>query len=1319
MIDVIGTVTDASNVTLTVGADTVQITAGNFTHQVSLTEGLNTITVTAEDEAGNTATETRSVTLDAAPPLLTITAPADSTVTNLSPIGVTGTVTDATNITLTINADTVLVTGGAFIHQVSLTEGQNTITVTAVDEAGNTTADTLSVTLSTAPPEIIVSTPPDDFITDLSVIEVAGSVTSTSPVTLTVNSDTVLVVDDNFTKLVDLTEGMNRIIITVIDEFGGTSADTVSGRLDTENPALTVSSPYNGSIVLDSLINVYGTVTDSSEVDLIINTDTVVVQSNGSFEHTVFLFPGDNIINVHAIDAAGNDSTLNINVTRFDIIIPPPPFSVAPPLDDSYANTFYDSYNFLWDEENPIQFDADPESFEPNRLGVVRGTVIDINGDPLMGVKVSVPNHPEWGYTNTRLDGDYDIGLNGGGYLVVNFEKIGYRPAQRIFDSPWNRFVVLDTVALVEIDPESTVINFEDTFEVVQSSISSDADGARRATIFFEQGTVTTITLPDNSIQQLSSITARATEFTKGTYGINAMPADLPESVSYTYCTELTADEALALDAVKVEFDKTARLFTENFIGLPVGTLIPTGLYDWEGTGWIPLENGFVIKIVDVVNDTAMIAIDASETAASSAQLDSIGITPDERVYIASLFNTGQTLWRTELDQFGIIDQGFGSIAPETADVPKIERIERFVNEEKYSGLSPTPGVDVLNQTLNKQIDITGTPFQLTYSSDRVEGRESQLVIPLTGETIQPSLVKIILKITIIGIETELEFPAQTDLSYTYVWDGKDIYGRIAPGRHKADILIGYVHASNYQEPVPAPSSFGSLSGVSISGVYSRDYVTLWQCTQAVLGTIDNRAADLGGWNLNINHGYDPVTNTLYLGGGQKQISESLGYILQTIAGTGSYGSSGHNVPAVNSPLAAPKNITVAPDGSVYFIEYDSYKVKKIDTDGILTTVAGNGTNITAGDGGLAIYASIYWPTDIDVDEEGNLYILQGKSQSGIRKVDTTGIITTIAGINGYGYEGDGGPAADAKFWRAWAMEIGPDGCIYVADQNCVASVPATPCFSASSVVRKIDTDGVINTIAGGGDTYNSNPQTIPATEAVLDNITDLRFGPDGDLYIVCQQRPQPTNPLRHIILKLGKDGRIHKITAGGYTPEYNSEGKPASSAKFLNPREITFDRECSSCFTMWSYPDNRILTITPDYILNTIAGRNVNESSPDGTPAKISKLSIPYGIDTGPDGNIYFVESNSNKIRKLILVQPGQSQDEYFVNSNTGQEIYVFNSKGKHIRTEDALTAEVIYQFTYDAEGRLIQITDIDNLTTTIERDTEGTPTAIISPRG
>lgn len=221
--------------------------------------------------------------------------------------------------------------------------------------------------------------------------------------------------------------------------------------------------------------------------------------------------------------------------------------------------------------------------------------------------------------------------------------------------------------------------------------------------------------------------------------------------------------------------------------------------------------------------------------------------------------------------------------------------------------------------------------------------------------------------------------------------------------------------------------------------------------------------------------------------------AEGAGGNIATIAGTGVAGFSGDGGPAINAKINTPHGIFWDLAGNIYFADAFNHRVRKISTSGIITTVAGNGNARTSGDGGLATAASINHPAGIAADSVGNLYISEMKGHR-IRKVDRAGIITTIAGKGVGGLGGDGGPATAAKLYFPKGVTIDKKGNLIFTDTD-------------NFVVRKVNlTTGIITTIAGtifasaGVGGYGGDGG--PATAARLDFPQGVFVDKYGNLYI-------------------------------------------------------------------------------------------------------------------------------------------------------------------------------------------------------------------------
>ena len=209
--------------------------------------------------------------------------------------------------------------------------------------------------------------------------------------------------------------------------------------------------------------------------------------------------------------------------------------------------------------------------------------------------------------------------------------------------------------------------------------------------------------------------------------------------------------------------------------------------------------------------------------------------------------------------------------------------------------------------------------------------------------------------------------------------------------------------------------------------------------------------------------------------------------IITTVAGNGTGGFSGDGGPAISASLRFPWGVHVDGTGNLYIADFFNRRIRKVDTSGIITTVAGNGTAGFSGDGGPAISASLNGLFGISLDGTGNLYIAD-RSNHRIRKVDTFGIITTVAGNGTAGFSGDGGPAISASLNGVFGISLDATGNLYIAD-------------SSNQRVRKVDTSGIITTVAGTG-TLGFSGDGGPAINATMYNPVDVSINSSGNLYI-------------------------------------------------------------------------------------------------------------------------------------------------------------------------------------------------------------------------
>ncbi|ARV44886.1 hypothetical protein BCV50_07530 [Bacillus subtilis] len=978
---------------------------------------------------------------------------------------------------------------------------------------------------------------------------------------------------------------------------------------------------------------------------------------------------------------------------------------VVPPLDMSGATSVFSSSAFLYTGENPIQTGVQPGTIELRRAAVLRGQVFNRDGEPLSRVNISILDHPEFGSTFTREDGQFDMAVNGGELLIVRYEKNGLRPVQRRIEVPWEDFVILPDVQMIALDPVVTTIDLsQPDIQTARGSEILDVEGTRQATLLFPPGNKATMILPDGTTQEISTLNVRATEYSVGEGGPNAMPALLPPTSAYTYCVEFSADEELAAGAREVRFDQPIVFYVENFLEFPVGGAVPTGFYDRIQGEWIASRNGQVIQIVSITGGLADLDIDGDGAADSADDLAELGITNAERQRLANLYQTGQSLWRVPITHFSAPwDCNWPYGFPDDSDRPR--------NPDPFDKPKPDDDcnkegsiIGALAQTLGEEVQVTGTPFRMHYHSDRVRGRKEaySLEIPLSGTNIPQSVQRIRLDIFVAGRCITESFPPATNLTHTFVWDGKDAYGRVLQGSHPITVRIRYEYQLVYLTPAAFRTSFGRITGEGggsggggagtplIIARRGDPNASLTQEFKGSIGLFDTREQGLGAWTLSVHHFYDPISRVLFLGDGQRRSAESLSTVIATVAGT-NYGFSGDGGPATQAQLRAPRDMAVGSDGSLYIADTENERIRRVGPDGIITTVAGTGVQGFSGDGGPATQAQLGSPRGVAVGSDGSLYIVDAGNVR-IRRVGPDGIITTVAGTGVSGFSGDGGPATQAQLsFPPGGVAVGSDGSLFIAD-------------TLNNRIRRVGPDGIITTVAGTGD-FGFSGDGGPAAQATLRIPGDVSVGSDGSLYIADSQNVR--------IRRVGPDGIINTV-AGTGVQGFSGDGGPATQAQLRLPRGV----DVGSDGYLYIVDESRTRRVR-DGIITTVVGTGVQGFSGDGGPATQATLWVPADVAVGSDGSLFIADTGNNRIRRVASVLPGTTRTDILIPSADGSEVVIFNESGKHLRTLDALTGAIRFRFIYNNDGHLVQVQDVDGNSTIIERDSTGNPISIVAPGG
>ncbi len=425
----------------------------------------------------------------------------------------------------------------------------------------------------------------------------------------------------------------------------------------------------------------------------------------------------------------GSAVALVISTGPAPVPLPPDPATVAPPVNPTVATTVLSATEFLYTGANPIQTGVAPGTIELKRAAVVRGRVLALDNTPLSSVTVTVLNHPELGQTLTRADGIFDMAVNGGGLLTVNYQKGGYLPVQRQVNVPWQDYSVLPDVVLIPYDNQVTAIDLASVapVQVARGNVVTDGDGTRQATLLFTQGTQAEAVFPDGSASPISALNVRATEYTVGPTGPNAMPAQLPPTSGYTYAVDLSVDEAVSAGATDVRFDRPVIQYVDNFLNFPVGGIVPVGYYDRDKGVWIPSQNGKIIMIIGVTGGLADIDTDGDGGVDNAAVLSALGVTDEERAMLRSLYTPGKSLWRVPITHFSPWDCNWPYGPPWDAVSPNQGQPKRHVPTQCPNTMDGSI-IECEDQVLGESTAVAGTPFGMNYRSSRVPGYKAALV---------------------------------------------------------------------------------------------------------------------------------------------------------------------------------------------------------------------------------------------------------------------------------------------------------------------------------------------------------------------------------------------------------------------------------------------------------------------------------------------------------------------------------------------------------------------------------------------------------------
>lgn len=345
---------------------------------------------------------------------------------------------------------------------------------------------------------------------------------------------------------------------------------------------------------------------------------------------------------------------------------------------------------------------------------------------------------------------------------------------------------------------------------------------------------------------------------------------------------------------------------------------------------------------------------------------------------------------------------------------------------------------------------------------------------------------------------------------------------------------------------------------------------------------------------------------------------------ISTVAGSGASGFGGNGGPAILAQFAELNGLALSAAGDLYLSDWDSAIRVVTAADGMIQ--AAYGQPHFTGDGALASGAVFNYPLAFASDGRGNFYLGDNFT---IRKIDSTGVLSTIAGNGSVGNTGDGGPATAASIYRAGSVTTDPAGNIYLG---------------SGDTVRRIDTTGTITTVAGGGSSPTGDGDGGAATAANLSGpLYGLAIDSSNLLYIA------DTN--KHLIRRVNAKGTISAFAGNGKSGN-SGDGGPATSAEIGVPIGLVFDKAGNLYFA--DNEASRVRKISPNGTISAFAGTGVAGTSGDGGPATQAQLRYPWGLASDAAGNIYIADNGGFSVRVVTTdgiihtVASGNLVDEY-----------------------------------------------------------------------
>ena len=1006
-------------------------------------------------------------------------------------------------------------------------------------------------------------------------------------------------------------------------------------------------------------------------------------------------------------------STITVDATQSTGV----PVLTASAILPGAAPSFVDRTAFLYTGTGKVQTGMAAGTIVAARAAVLRGHVVgDDKTTPATGTVVTVLGHPEYGQTLVRADGWFDLAVNGGTSLTVDYQRSGHLPVQRTLMTRYNGTSIAPEVVLTVpyAHPTDRFTAGAAVWQSIRGSLTAagvDADAARQAVVLFPPSTHITNYAGADGVQNVVQIT----ELTRDR-GKDRMPGDLPPSSGYTYAVELGIPAAAGAGVTTPQFDKTVVSYVTNFTASPNGEPVPVGTYDRSKGAWVGDTSGVIVKIVSRTGGYADLDVDGT-AGADPTLYAGLGIADGERQKLGALtaeFPNGTSLWRVTMTHFSNWDFNWGFAPPPGAGPPPPPDPPPPPPDDPCQRSGSIIGCE--SQTLAEEVQVVGTGMALRYQSDRAPGFLSKLDLEIGPTASSPAPTATVLNTYVEVQAAGRKFTYQrTGLPavgerYSWTFDGLDAYGRAVRGTIPVDIRVGYEFGG---VSTLSTKTFGDLTGSVVIGNRAARTATYWTTASAKLRVQAAQFEEgLGGWNLTNHHHFDPAVGAS-LGDGRYLHGDANQLTIDTYVGggTGTVPRS-EGMSAKDILISTSTNMHFASNGDLLLLYTPSpasaqgtgNAIDAIHPNGTVSPITGllpysNNSDSPLIDGGEALHAQLPVNTDFAVANDGTIFLTVYKydelwkittdAPRLLRRISRAGPSANSGSCPSPFTCGDGGQVGLADFRLPLGPVVMPDGSLAVADWG-------------HSRVRRIDVKGVVSSIDSG-------------------TFYDAMFlGPNGELF--------------------GKDSstRVYELTAPGKpvvsgslstSPGYGQASVTwceSFSAAPILPWNGGFLVGCRGDFPHVRY-------VSGAGVPTVVAGSNVmaNPFLGDGGPATRANMTPGYPGGYGTlqafaaraADEFFTVDSYTSggsvggvRVRRVTTTSPIAAGTSYY--AADGDVIHNFDLGGRHVSTRSALTGTTLYSFGYDAaSGYLTSITDRDGLVTTITRS--GSTITLTAPFG